>query len=159
MQERRSRGSDNAEQAQQQQRRIESDDKPIVPVNSGHQLFAQCPQGRQFRQVSTTQGDVCRFSGNVRSITHGNRNICRCQCRSIVDAVAHHDNAVPIGFQLFHIAVLVLRQHLCKTLGDSQLCCGHLCRLLAVAGQHHNIFNACFFQQANCFPGFCTGRI
>ena len=77
-----------------------------------HQGVAQFLQGSYFIQIVCTDGDIGDLSGDLCALADGNTNICRRQCRGIVDAVTDHNDFMTCLLLLLHEPCFVLRQHL-----------------------------------------------
>ena len=77
-----------------------------------HQRVAQFLQGSHFIQIVCADGHIRDLSGDLCTLADGNTNICRRQCRGIVDAVTDHNDFMTCLLLLLHESCLILRQYL-----------------------------------------------
>jgi hypothetical protein len=89
--------------------------------------------------VATHKHDVSRLDGNVRPRTDGDADIGRHECRRVVDAVAHHRDALTLGLQLTDLRRLLIGKHLGHHAVDAELSANALRDSARIAGEHRDL--------------------
>ena len=89
------------------------------------------------RQPALHQYDLCRIDCHIGSCPDRDTNVCPCQCRRIVNSVAHHRHFA-FFTKFADNCLFAIRQYTCDHFIDSCLLTDGFCRTLIVAGQHDN---------------------
>ena len=79
--------------------------------------------------------------GHIRSCADGETDLCRGQCRCVVDAVADHADVTALLLQGFDLPHLVLRQHFGFKARDAGFP-GNVLRGAPVVAGEHDDFDA-----------------
>ena len=87
-------------------------------------------------QVGRNERHFGHVHGNVASFSHGNAEIGLSQCRTVIDAVAHHGYDFAFLLQVLDELGFLLWEHFGLKVGNAALCCNPLGRFRIVTGQH-----------------------
>ena len=108
-------------------------------MDTFHQLHGEQPQPNQLPQALRRNGDVGNLLRNGGTVADGDSHIGFGQGGRVVDAVAYHNNGVPLCPQRRNIICLVLRQHLSTKFINPDMGSNRFGRAPAVTGQHDGL--------------------
>jgi len=116
---------------------VDEGEKEVLP-DVAHRCPAQRAGACNAGKIAFDKRDAGALDRDFRACAHGDADIGRGQCRRVVDAVACHGDRAPLGAQLLHDLVLVLRQDIGDHVCDAEFFRDSVSRTAIVAREHHD---------------------
>ena len=130
---------------------VDEGPEEILP-DGAHGAAGKLHGGGDAAHVAGDQRDVSRRQGDVGTAADGDAHVCLRQGRGVVDAVAHHRDALALRLQLFHLRGFMVGHDLGEDGVNAELPRHGLGAAAMVAGEHEH-FEAELTQGGNGFAG------